>query len=162
MPEPATTVAYVLPWWMQWAQATALIVISCLGSWIAFKQARIAAAKLNLDLYDKRFKVFEAGRHFLGQFLVHGTIRLQEITELSVGTADAVFLFGDEVVEYLDGLRKTGVSLNGKNTRLRNMGDNDPERNAVVDQIAALETQLSVEVPRITSLFKPYLKLGNI
>ena len=111
---------YYLPWWMQWAQATALIIISCLGSWIAFKQARIAAAKLNLDLYDKRFKVFEAGRHFLGQFLVHGTIRLQEITELSVGSADAVFLFGDEVVEYLDGLRKTGVGLNGKNTRLRN------------------------------------------
>jgi hypothetical protein len=153
---------YYLPWWMQWAQATALIVISCLGSWIAFKQARIAAAKLNLDLYDRRFKVFDAGRHFLGQFMVHGTIRLQEINELSVGTADAVFLFNDEVVEYLDALRKTGVSLNGKNARLSGMDDDDPQRDAVVDQIANLETQLSAEFPRITTLFKPYLKLGNI
>jgi hypothetical protein len=71
-------------------------------------------------------------------------------------------LFGDEVVEYLDGLRKTGVSLNGKKTWLRNMDEHDPDRNAVVDQIAALEAQLSDEVPQITSLFKPYLKLGNI
>jgi hypothetical protein len=153
---------YYLPWWMQWAQATALIVISCLGSWIAFKQARIAAAKLNLDLYDRRFKVFDAGRHFLGQFLVHGTIRLEEINELSVGTADAAFLFNDEVVVYLEALRKTGVSLNGKNARLNGMDGDDPHRDAVVDQIANLETQLSAEIPRITALFKPYLKLGNI
>jgi len=153
---------YYLPWWMQWAQAIALIFLSSVGAWIAVKQMRIATAKLNLDLYDRRFKVFEAGRHFLGQFLVYGTIRLQEITELSVGTADAVFLFGDEVVEYLDTLRKTGVSLNGKNGRLNNMDNNDPGRNAVIDQIAILETQLSDEIPRITSLFKPYLELGNI
>jgi len=90
MAEPVITVAYTMPWWMQWAQAIALIVISCLGSWIAFKQARIAVAKLNLDLYDKRFKVFEAGRRFLGHFMVDGAVSVQDITELNVGTADAV------------------------------------------------------------------------
>jgi hypothetical protein len=56
---------YYLPWWMQWAQAIALIVISCLGSWIAYKQARIAAAKLNFDLYQKRFDVFEGARRLV-------------------------------------------------------------------------------------------------
>jgi hypothetical protein len=153
---------YYLPWWMQWAQATALIVISCLGSWIAFKQARIAAAKLNLDLYDKRFKVFDAARHFLGQFLVHGAVSVQDINEFSVGTADAVFLFDDEVAGHLDALRKMGVSLNARNKRLSGMDCDDPDRNAVIDQLAVAEQQMSDEFPRVTSLFKPYLKLGSV
>jgi hypothetical protein len=153
---------YYLPWWMQWAQATALIVISYLGSWIAFKQARIAAAKLNLDLYDKRFKVFDAARHFLGEFLVEGTVSPQNIADLSVGTADAVFLFDDGVVKFIDSLRKTGIGINGKTTRLKGMDNDDSQRGNVVDQLAILEEGLSDQVERLTELFKPYLKLGNI
>ena len=33
---------------------------------IALTQSRIASARLNLDLYDRRYKVFEAGRDLLG------------------------------------------------------------------------------------------------
>jgi hypothetical protein len=87
---------------------------------------------------------------------------VQDINEFSVGTADAVFLFNDEVVGHLDALRKKGVSLNARTKRLSGMDYDDPERNAVVDQIAVVEQQMSDEFPRITSLFKPYLKLGNI
>jgi hypothetical protein len=65
---------YYLPWWMQWAQAIALILLSSVGAWIAVKQMRIATAKLNLDLYDRRFKVFEAGRRFLGYFMLEGAV----------------------------------------------------------------------------------------
>jgi hypothetical protein len=149
-----------LPWWMQWA--IALIIISCLGSWIAFKQVRIAAAKLNLDLYDRRFKVFDAARHFVGEFLVEGTVGVKGIAELGVGTADAVFLFDAEIVKFLDALRKTGISINGKMTRLKGMDDADSQRGNVVDQLAILETEMTAQVDRLTEVFKPYLKLGNI
>jgi hypothetical protein len=54
----------MLPLWIQWPQAILILLISCLGSWIAYKQVRIATAKLNLDLYDRRFKVFDAARKF--------------------------------------------------------------------------------------------------
>jgi hypothetical protein len=77
---------YYLPWWMQWAQALALIVISCLGSWIAFKQARIATAKLNLDLYEKRFAVFEQARIYLRQFVGEAKVTMEEINAFIVGT----------------------------------------------------------------------------
>jgi hypothetical protein len=70
----------------------------------------------------------------LGQFLINGTIRLQEINEFNVGTADAVFLFKAEVVQYLDALRKKGINPSGKETRLKNMDDDDPARGAVIDQ----------------------------
>src|SRR6266571_2819856 len=37
---------YTLRWWMQWIQVLFLGCISALGAWIAYKQSRIAAAKL--------------------------------------------------------------------------------------------------------------------
>jgi hypothetical protein len=88
---------YYLPWWMQWAQAIALIVISCLGSWIAYKQVRIAAAKLNLDLYERRFEVYKVARGFLAHFMVNADFTGKEIGDFRVDVADAEFLFNDEV-----------------------------------------------------------------
>jgi hypothetical protein len=60
---------YYLPWWMQWAQAIGIGIISAAGVFIAYKQSRIATAKLNLDLYDRRFRVYDAARALIGQFM---------------------------------------------------------------------------------------------
>ena len=42
------------------------------------------------------------------------------------------------------------------------MDDNDPARGNVVDQLAIVETEMAVQIDRLTEVFKPYLKLGNI
>jgi len=41
-----------------------VIAISGLGAWIAFKQVKIATAKLNLDLYDRRFKIEKGEKEY--------------------------------------------------------------------------------------------------
>jgi len=96
----------MLPLWVQWTQAVLLLVISCLGAWIAYKQVRIAEAKLNLDLFDKRFKVFEAARKLVRSFLQDGGVETEEILEFNGSVIDAVFLFDPNVETYLDSLRK--------------------------------------------------------
>jgi hypothetical protein len=151
---------YYLPGWMQWAQAIALIVISCLGSWIAFKQVRIAAAKLNLDLYDRRFRVFEAARHFVGRFLIEGGFTPEDITKFSSGVADAIFLFDGEVKNYLDGLREKAFVYRKKDRQSKTASDDKIEE--IVDDLAKMEDELTDEFPRLIEVFKPYLKLGNI
>jgi hypothetical protein len=151
---------YYLPWWTQWTQAIALIVISCLGSWIAFKQVRIAAAKLNLDLYDRRFKVFETARHFIGRFVIEGAFIPEDITKFSAGTADAVFLFDEEVKTYLDALREKAFVYRKKDRQSKNASDD--KIGGIVDDMAKMEDELTDEIPRLIEVFKPYLKLGNI
>jgi hypothetical protein len=151
---------YYLPWWMQWAQAIALFVISCLGSWIAFKQAKIATAKLNLDLYDRRFKVFEATRAFINAFLINGKFESDELVKFMAATSEAVFLFDEEVPKYLGDLR--GKVYNHRKVLAQLKGAADDKRDELADQLAATETAMSEEFARIIKLFKPYLKLGNI
>jgi hypothetical protein len=153
---------YYLPWWMQWAQAIALIVISCLGSWIAYKQARIAAAKLNFDLYQKRFDVFEGARRLVTVTMQEGKVEVKEVLAFNLRVIDAQFLFESDVEQYLDKLRKQATAFYAKQQQLTAMADGDSRRNQLIDDIYSLEVSFSKESERMVDVFKPYLKLGNI
>jgi len=154
---------YYLPWWMQWAQAIALIVISCLGSWIAFKQVRIAAAKLNFDLYDKRFKVFEAARQYLVLALQSNDVTPEHTNQFHLGVADAVFLFDKSIEEYLEEFRKKLAKLQMLNFQFRNLRDQEDERRGILaDQLAEQAMVVNDEFDVLVLKFKPFLKLGNI
>jgi 5-deoxy-D-glucuronate isomerase len=153
---------YVLPWWMQWAQAIALLVISVLGSWIAYKQVTIASAKPDLGLYDKRFAVFEATRKYLVYVLQNSDFSQEAMNGFLLKTVDAVFLFDEEIAAYIDDLDMEVRKFQTLNRQLRNVGDDDAQRAQLADlcaeQMAAMRKELRVLVDK----FKPYLKLGNI
>lgn len=152
----------MLPLWIQWPQAILILGISLLGAWIAYKQVRIATAKLNLELYDRRFKVFEAARNLVSQVMREAHVGLGNISAFNLGVADATFLFDSDVEGYLTALRKKAIALHTKGEQLRGMEEPSERRNALVDQIADLEMDFSIEYERMVQVFKPYLKLGNI
>jgi hypothetical protein len=161
MPEPVI-VAYVLPWWMQWIQVFGVAVISGLGAWIAYRQARIATAKLNLDLYDRRFKVFDGARNLVSMILGEGKIIPASLSLFNIRVADVTFLFDADVENYVINLRKKAVALYTKGNQLSGMEELSERRNALIDQIAELEMDFASEYERMVKVFKPYLKLGNI
>jgi hypothetical protein len=152
----------MLPLWIQWPQAILLLVLSCLGAWIAYKQVRIATAKLNLDLFDRRFKVFEATRDLLGHIMREGKADVGSIRVFNVGVADAVFLFEEDVTAYLKHLRERAVSLHTKTVQLAALRDESEHRGKLIDQIYVLETRFADEYENMIEVFQPYLKLGNI
>jgi hypothetical protein len=147
---------------VQGLQAVFILIISGLGAWIAYKQVRIASARLNLDLYDKRFKVFEAARALVVEVLREGTIDTDDILLFNVGVADAVFLFELEVVNYLTHLRKRAAALHTKNAQLQALGENDKRRDALIDDVYRSQEKFATEHKRLEAAFKPYLNLGNL
>jgi hypothetical protein len=153
----------MLPLWVQWPQAILILLLSCLGAWIAYKQVRIAAAKLNLDLYDRRFKVFEAARTCLVFALQKADMTTEVMNTFYLGTADAIFLFDKGIEEYLDKFRKQMVIFQMMKYSIKNLGaDEHEKRGQLADQLAAQMEVLNKELPVLIEKFKPYLKLGNI
>src|ERR1700688_2668504 len=139
----------MLPLWVQWMQAVLLLVISCLGAWIAYRQAKISAAKLNLDLYDKRFEVFEAARDLVAKFLREANINTEDIITFNIGVAEALFLFEPEVKNYLDELRKKAAALHTKTEQLRALSESDKRRDRLIDEIADIEQDFATEYERL-------------
>jgi hypothetical protein len=88
----------------EWAKAapTTLVAlaIGVLAGYIAFNQWRVAKAKLNLDLFEKRYAIFVATWTEISQAIQTPEVRMTnpEFTNL---LPKAQFLFGPEIREYM-------------------------------------------------------------
>ena len=72
---------------------------------IAWLQLRVARNKLRLDLFDRRYKVYEATRAFLRDS-VQTSAQLQHfLSVFNDETSNAEFLFRTDVVNYLAQIR---------------------------------------------------------
>jgi hypothetical protein len=78
---------------------------------IAQTQATLATVRLQHDLYDRRYKLFEVARSFLAQIARDATIDTESIFKFARETSNAVFLLNNEIVEYFDEMRKRAIRL---------------------------------------------------
>lgn len=154
---PATN---VLPLWVQYLQAFSLLFIAGIGAWIAFRQMQIAALKLEHDLYDKRYAVFEATRKMLAEVVTHANLTMNDFRSFVLGTGDAVFLFDDQLAEYLDEMRKHTSKLIAINHALESMPVSD-QRTKAVDASSAELQWLVAQLESLSDKFKPYLRLSR-
>jgi hypothetical protein len=152
----------MLPLWIQWPQALLIVFISCIGAWIAYQQVHIARARFNLDLYERRFKIFSTAKNFLEKITISLAPTAEDVLEFKFGVADSVFLFEDEITAYLQTLTERGARLQAQQAMLKGMPVTDPRRGPLIDAMAPLESDLATEYERLVERFKPYLKLKNI
>jgi hypothetical protein len=83
-----------------WKLVTFLVAVAAVL--IGWRQYSISQDKLRLDLFEKRFKVFDATRTVLADYIHGETPTWARLQSFAWETADAQFLFGPEVVGYLD------------------------------------------------------------
>jgi hypothetical protein len=148
-----------LPLWVQVLQALAVPVIAAVGVWIALQQMHFARVKLQHDLYDRRFAVFQAARKLLAEVLTHGHASDDQIRSYVVGTADAGFLLNRDIATYLEDIRRRASRLGAIKEALRPLPVGE-ERTALVAQEEQIFTWLMEQLPgRLTEKFKPFLTL---
>jgi tRNA isopentenyl-2-thiomethyl-A-37 hydroxylase MiaE len=68
---------------------------------IANRAAKTAQHKLNLDLFDKRWTVYDVARRLIGTVVVRGNIEAHELQQFLDCTQGAKWLFDDDVADYL-------------------------------------------------------------
>jgi hypothetical protein len=151
-----------LPEWIQWVQAIAVVVIACVGAWIAYRQSEIASAKLNLDLFDKRYGVYTAIRDAVVHILKYADFSDKELREYNWGVIDAAFLFKDEIEAYTDALRKKIAQYMYVNGQVKHLAHEHPERPQFIDQEHALFAEFEEDLKGLKDRFKPYLNLRRI
>jgi hypothetical protein len=95
-----------MPFWVQVLQALAVPVIAAVGAWVALQQMHIARVKLQHDLYERRYAVFEAVRRFLDEAVSHKIVSRETYRSFALCTADAPFLFDDRLAAYLKEMRE--------------------------------------------------------
>jgi hypothetical protein len=146
-----------LPIWVNYAQALVVPFVAVVGAGIAGGQLLLARRKMQFDLYDRRYKLFESARRLIVDVMREGRIELESIYAYHRDTGDAVFLLDSAAVSYIAELEKRSFRLRRLHVIIAN--DDHPQRDAAVDEEADLLGWFSDQFDVLVEKFRPSLRL---
>ena len=82
--------------------ATLTVLVAVVVAIIAFLQWVTARQKVVLDLFDKRFAVYEELREVVGRHVSRGAASIEDMGKFTRAAGRAQFLFGPEVTTFLE------------------------------------------------------------
>ena len=116
-------------------------------------------SKLKLDLFEKRYAVYAAVLDLLRAIMREAAVTPAQLNALNVGALDAEFLFEDDIVAYIETVRKKAAALGTAVEVAR-----DPAVQGRQGQVTArweLLQRFNSEMAELPKRFRPYLKLTH-
>jgi hypothetical protein len=127
---------------------------------IADQQAKLADTRMRHDLYERRFKIYEAARALVVAVFRRVDVTQDEFFAFISGTSDAVFLLNAEMVVYFEEMKTKALRLQRMN-RLINEPPPvpDPDQTNAPHEKADLGTWFVDQNEILIEKFKPFLAL---
>jgi len=86
-------------------------VIGFLGIYIAWRQWETSAYRLKLDLFEKRFAIYEATIDFILSIRGGGKVLDENLSVFKEKTLAARFIFDDKIADYIKEIREKSIDL---------------------------------------------------
>lgn len=149
------------PHWTSYLSALLVPTVAVLGSVIAYRQWRTAQNKLKLDLFEKRFSVYDAARNLLASIMTSGKANDKNTFEFLSGTREAKWLLNADIADYLDKqiYHKT-IDLQTLAAELEGMPVGE-ERSANVRKQSEIKKWMLKQFEVLDEKFAPFLRLGH-
>ena len=133
------------------------IVIGVFVAYTAYNQYRLSKEKFKLDMFDKRYGVYKNTQVFLTKILRDAKIEMEDIFEFRAGTQNSVFLFKEDIPNYLKSIDKKALEL----LEIHESLDGDlkaKERSEMCRKQTDLLHWLTNQLPELKNKFVTYLK----
>ena len=148
--------------WTDILSGLAVPVIGFLGVYIAWRQWKTAAYRFKLDLFDKRFLVYDATIDFILSIRGGGVVLGQHLGIFKEKTLPARFLFDDKIAEYISEIKEKALDVQTYMAELK--GDlPDKERGEIIKKSSELKKWLyhQIDEEELNYNFGPYLRLTS-
>ena len=137
------------------------LVLAASVAIVAWLQWWIALTKLRLDLFDRRYKVYEATRKYLSAIFQEAKFTNAQLFEFYAGTSDAEFLFGTDVVKYLEEIRNRAIRMQTAQHVFEPLPVGDERTRQIDTHIEELKW-LTDQLREMRKIFAPYLGFANV
>ncbi len=139
---------------------SALTVVIALGvALIALMQYLLARRKLRLDLFDKRFAVYEAVLDQIREALKQRNWPEATDREFLRHLETARFLFPAEIAEYMTGIRAELIEFATNAEAAADTPVTDPERAGFLKLRREGLKRLREEYPKVQAVFVPHMRV---
>jgi hypothetical protein len=92
----------VISLWLQTFQGLLTPVIAGIAVYIAYQQWKVNKRKYDLDRYERRLRIYQRVAEMLRLIMRDLKPEIQDVLKFGVDTAEADFLFPDEISEYIN------------------------------------------------------------
>jgi len=156
----ATIIAAGVAVYFTWRLGQGQLAIGRRQADIAEQQANLANTRMRHDLYDRRFKIYEAARALVVAVFRRVNVTDDEFFAFVSGTADSVFLLDAAMVAYFEEMRINALRLQRMN-RLINEPPPvpEPDQTNAPHEKADLGTWFVAQNEILIEKFKPFLAL---
>lgn len=137
--------------------ASLTVLVAVVVAIIAFLQWVTARQKVVLDLFDKRFAVYEELREVIGRHVSQGAASIEDIGKFTRAAGRAQFLFGPEVISFLEE-RRLDLARAAFDFTHRPEPVPEERRQAAEDRIVARLDRLGNFFGDLDMLVAPYMK----
>ncbi len=138
--------------------------ISLIASLIAYYQYQNSMIKLNLDLFEKRYKVYDATRKFLHTILSKQKYSHEDLNEFYIMTSDCEMLFGQKTSDYLEEIRTKALQMSIAKEEMISSNFDTEERNLHMQEEHKNRYWLDDQIikGKLNNMFKEHLDFSNI
>jgi hypothetical protein len=155
-----------LPEWERHVQALGPIVVAVIAAliaaYIALRQWWTAHDRLRLDMYERRFAIYDATKTLVNVVTLHGQTTRDDLANFYAGIRGAEFLFDEETRGFLETIGQMGFKARMKRTSLER-SPNHPRADNLIDEEETVIRFLSdYGGGRLEKLFSRYLDLSKV
>jgi hypothetical protein len=145
---------------MQALQALAVPAIALLAAVIAVFQWRTAHYKVVIDLFDRRMTIYADCCKVLETIIISpNTTTDQDCLKFKVASANAEFLFGDEVIEHFKQIEDAILDIATYSTELKSANAGQDRHDLVVKMRSSIEIIGMFYKEEFRPLLRPYMRL---
>lgn len=153
-----------LPLWVSLLQALLTPAIGITTVYIAWQQWQANRLKLMLDRYDRRLRIYEQVIAVLLLTMRDFNPDATELQKFRAATAEADFLFGPEISEYLDEILRRGLNLRAAYRKYRDATQSIPpgyDHEKVVNDMTEQERWFTDQFGAAKEKFRRYLNVSR-
>ena len=132
-------------------------IIAGIVAYIAFMQFKTNRDRLRLELYKKRFSVYEGLKELLNKIIICFDVTDDDLREFRIKTNEAAFLFDKDIVEYLKEINNKGTKLYSHNCKLKSPDLPNPN-GYEEEEIKKISIWLQDQLEESKDIFSKYLK----
>lgn len=137
-------------------------MIALVAVYIAYQQYRANKQKLKLDLFDRRFKVFDETRNVLGLMYTSG-VKDESLHRFIIETTEAEFLFGPEIMDYCEEIYRRVQKLLSVTSEMNVSWQMPAEQRARLAEAERSEIEwASGQTRLVAGKFKKYLNVSKL
>jgi hypothetical protein len=141
--------------------AAATFIVGLSVAFIGFQQWRLARHKFRLDLFEKRYRVYEAAAQFLSVIMAEANFRDEDLRMFTLGTRDAIFLFPKRITDHIHQIRCRALDMRLFQTQFEHLPVGE-ERSTLVAQNTNELKWLLRQMKELATTFEPYLGFATI